>query len=664
MPFDGAVDRQVKALISDGCHFWKTGLLLGAEGARKRAPGWRLLTNPGICVGTRHAVALFVHVCAQSAPWHPSTCANPPVCFQPALQYKGTKGHGGVASSAAMLPSLVALALALLHGAIPVAAKPPMRVHERRARVPAGFAALNKADGRTQLTMRLALKQRDSDGLVDALYRVSDPASADYGNHLSVEEVNAFMAPTTDTLSAVNAWLSDNGIKAKPVSPAGDWVEFTLPVSKANDVFDADFTVFQHQQSKSQGIRTLQYSVPESLQSSIQVLFPGVSFWSPSSSPKFTPVGEKVALDRRQDDPCQLEITPSCLQKLYGIPSTPAKVKSNKLAVSGFIEQYANQEDLTQFLTEQRPDIANATFETQLIDGGVNPQDRDLAGIEANLDIQYTVGIASKVPTVFISVGGDNKDNIAGFLDIVYYLLGQRNQPKVLTTSYGFDELVITPDLANSLCLAYAALGCRGTSILFASGDGGVSGIQDEPCTNSIFGPTFPSGCPFVTSVGGTTGIPETSAPFSSGGFSNIFSRPRYQTHAVGSYLDQLGTLNAGLYNKTGRAFPDVAAMGDNVLIVWDEIEGLVAGTSCSSPILASMIALINDLRAQKRGRPLGFLNPFLYANPHVFNDIKTGNNPGCGTDGFPALKGWDPVTGLGTPIFKALAAAAGVRLH
>jgi tripeptidyl-peptidase-1 len=46
----------------------------------------------------------------------------------------------------------------------------------------------------------------------------------------------------------------------------------------------------------------------------------------------------------------------------------------------------------------------------------------------------------------------------------------------------------------------------------------------------------------------------------------------------------------------------------------------------------------------------VGFINPVLYANPGVLNDIKKGNNPGCGTDGFQAVKGWDPVTGLGTP--------------
>lgn len=43
------------------------------------------------------------------------------------------------------------------------------------------------------------------------------------------------------------------------------------------------------------------------------------------------------------------------------------------------------------------------------------------------------------------------------------------------------------------------------------------------------------------------------------------------------------------------------------------------------------------------------------YANPQVFHDITTGNNPGCNTNGFSASEGWDPVTGLGTPNYPAL---------
>ena len=53
---------------------------------------------------------------------------------------------------------------------------------------------------------------------------------------------------------------------------------------------------------------------------------------------------------------------------------------------------------------------------------------------------------------------------------------------------------------------------------------------------------------------------------------------------------------------------------------------------------------------------PLGFLNPFLYSTgASALNDITSGDNPGCDTDGFPAIPGWDPVTGFGTPNFGKL---------
>jgi len=59
----------------------------------------------------------------------------------------------------------------------------------------------------------------------------------------------------------------------------------------------------------------------------------------------------------------------------------------------------------------------------------------------------------------------------------------------------------------------------------------------------------------------------------------------------------------------------------------------------------------------------LGFLNPLLYSlaakgssvNQTGLTDIVSGNNPGCGTPGFNATKGWDPITGLGTLRFDIL---------
>ena len=68
---------------------------------------------------------------------------------------------------------------------------------------------------------------------------------------------------------------------------------------------------------------------------------------------------------------------------------------------------------------------------------------------------------------------------------------------------------------------------------------------------------------------------------------------------------------------------------------------------------------MLNDARAAAGKSPVGFLNPFIYANPGVFNDIQAGNNPGCGTEGFTAISGWDPVTGFGTPDYQRMLEAA-----
>ena len=165
-----------------------------------------------------------------------------------------------------------------------------------------------------------------------------------------------------------------------------------------------------------------------------------------------------------------------------------------------------------------------------------------------------------------------------------------------------------------------------------------------------------------MTSVGATQGVPETSADFSSGGFSNYFGIPDYQSSAVNGYLSALGSTNQGLFNASGRAFPDVSTQGVNFeTVVGGSVSG-ASGTSAASPTFASIISLINDRLIAAGKSPLGFLNPFLYSNGvSALNDITTGSNPGCGTNGFPATQGWDPVTGLGTPDFAKLASAAGL---
>ena len=117
-------------------------------------------------------------------------------------------------------------------------------------------------------------------------------------------------------------------------------------------------------------------------------------------------------------------------------------------------------------------------------------------------------------------------------------------------------------------------------------------------------------------------------------------------------------------WDRNGRGIPDVSAVGVDFMVVTNGMTAGVSGTSASTPSVAGMFALLNDARMSAGKRPLGFLNPFIYKNMAAFNDIKKGVNNGGGIKGlllpgFEATTGWDPVTGVGTPNYPKLLAAA-----
>lgn len=86
------------------------------------------------------------------------------------------------------------------------------------------------------------------------------------------------MAPTSDTVSLVNEWLSSNDITADTISPAGDWLQFSVPISKANSLLAANFQVFTHEDTGKQFIRTLSYSIPAVLEGHVDVVHPTTTY--------------------------------------------------------------------------------------------------------------------------------------------------------------------------------------------------------------------------------------------------------------------------------------------------------------------------------------------------------------------------------------------------
>merc|ERR1711890_219483 len=144
----------------------------------------------------------------------------------------------------------------------------------------------------------------------------------------------------------------------------------------------------------------------------------------------------------------------------------------------------------------------------------------------------------------------------------------------------------------------------------------------------------------------------------SSGGFSSRWAQPTWQIDAVKQYLSQSGLPPPSVgYNISGRAYPDICAQANDFTVVIDRMPFPgVAGTSCASPSASGVIALLNDARLLAGKSVLGFLNPWIYKNGDKWNDIikDSSNGGGCG-GGWPAKKGWDAVTGYGSPNYKKL---------
>lgn len=101
-----------------------------------------------------------------------------------------------------------------------------------------------------------------------------------------------------------------------------------------------------------------------------------------------------------------------------------------------------------------RPDLSpNTSFSLLSVANGTNSQNTSNSGIEATLDIQYAVGVATDVPITFVSVGPADVETDKEFWVAIHnelnYLLTMDNPPTTLSTSYALDENTISRPLAR-----------------------------------------------------------------------------------------------------------------------------------------------------------------------------------------------------------------------
>ncbi|KAF8264277.1 peptidase S8/S53 domain-containing protein [Lactarius quietus] len=538
--------------------------------------------------------------------------------------------------------------------------------------VPMNWERLGPPPTGTTIKLHIFLKPHHQNALINALYEVSNPEHPKYGAHLAKEQVADLLAPHPDTLELVSLWLEHRGVSSSiSTTLGGSWLTLTgVPVSQANDLLGASFQLYQHTGTKDIVLRTVSYALPAVLHAHVDTVVPTTYFGSPRAQMKTPRVqrGDNTAMMTKAEfgEPATLlssragYTSPPDLRSLYNTENyVPAAAGRNVLGTVGYGGSTPSMMDLRAFMNLYRTDGADATFTLVQLNGGT--YDPNNPGVEGDVNIEYASAIAYPTPNVYYSVGEAFED---GYIAWLHDVLNQLIVPQTIVTTYGDLENTFPADHAVRLCNLFAALGARGVSVLFASGNSGV-GPEDCTVTDSFgnvhvqFTPVFPASCPYLTAVGGTMSKdPEIAAPFSGGGFSNLFQRPDYQDldNAVQTFLQKLGSQYNGFYNAEGRGYPDISAQGWDFLAVHRKKVVFKSGTSCATPTVGAIITLLNDYRISQGKHPLGFLNPWLYGGGLAgLNDITSGSNPGCKTNGFPAVVGWDPVTGLGTPDFVKL---------
>jgi subtilase family serine protease len=387
-------------------------------------------------------------------------------------------------------------------------------------------------------------------------------------------------------------------------------------------------------------------------------------------NPHYRNAGQPTAIGSDVVFSCQLPESgfpcygPSQIRHAYSIDALPKSVTGagrTIVIIDAFQDPFIGQE-LADFDTVWGiPDPPS--FKIVAPDGltPFDPNDDNMVGWsgEIALDVQWAHAIAQKANIVLV-LAKSNED--ADIVSAMAYAI-HNNLGDVVSMSFGEGESCFDPklDLKQHILFVEAAL--RHITLVASSGDDGAAQPGCKADDPAFLSASTPANDPTVLGVGGTnltaaldTGDYQSEVAWddgfgqSGGGFSTRYFRPLYQI---------------GFNSRFGRGVPDVSYNGGvfgGVIVAWYAFGPgaffIFGGTSAGAPQWAGITALAD----QANGRRLGWLNPQLYnlarTRPSYakrFHDITTGNNIVAGIGGYTTSTGWDPVTGLGSPIASAL---------
>lgn len=313
-------------------------------------------------------------------------------------------------------------------------------------------------------------------------------------------------------------------------------------------------------------------------------------------------------------------LTPAQVKKAYNFPTSDNAGAGETVAIVAPYDHPTIEADLNVF--SQRFGLPacttkNGCFKKVDHNGGKSyPAANKLWAVEIALDVQWVHAIAPGAKILLVEAKSD------GLRDVLKAHDYATANARYVSNSWGLDEFAGQSAHADHFRRP-------GVTIFVASGDDGAAR-----------GTSFPATSPDVIAVGGTTLVDIAKAGFVERGWKGSGGGcSKYETaHPAQSAFAGYGpTECAGK-----RAAPDVSLVADprsgvSVYNSYKTTKGwtVLGGTSAATPMWAGRAAVSG----------LAIDAGLLYgpASPITFRDITVGSN------GLPALPGFDLVTGLGS---------------
>jgi len=522
-----------------------------------------------------------------------------------------------------------------------------------------------------QMNFGVLLGMRDQAGAMATLKAISDPASSSYGKWLTNAEFDARYAPAKSSVTAVQNWLRSEGFQVNKILPSGMYVEASGSVAKVESAFGTsvhNYSYLGKDVHANNSQLSLPASTPAAVTSALSAVIgidQGIALKHTADTEPGPPPGarygvqpcsayyaQKVATDKptaygKHQPYAVCGYGPQQFQGAYG-ESALLKAGINGRGTTVAITDayaaptiYADAQKYNK--VHNQPLFKRGQF-SQIVPPADGFGQEDLCGPqgwygEETLDVEAVHAMAPGAKVVFVGA----PDCLSG-LDNAWAETIDNHVADVITNSWGNDTddiNLLGTDVVEFYEQFSTEAALTGITVNFSSGDAGdqTAGGTDLPSKTV----DFPADLPLVTGVGGSSVLigshrqwlgeygwqsaystltngawdptpPGTYSSGGGGGTSQLFTQPWYQAGKVPTSISEY-------YGSTPmRAVPDIAMAGDpnTGMIVgetqvfpdgtyWDQYR--IGGTSLSSPLLAGVVAVANQLHRH----PLGFINPLYY---------------------------------------------------